>query len=78
MYLHCLQHLVVSELPHGVLAALHVERSLDYFVSISFKLWIEEESSVNCVFSLYVQFLGICMDLQRLSCQSVLGQRTGE
>lgn len=49
-YLHCLQHLIVRELGLGVLDALHAERSLDYFVSKPFKLWIKEES--RCVQSL--------------------------
>lgn len=46
-YLHCLQHLVVRELARGVLDALHAERSLDYFASIPFKLWIKEESRLQ-------------------------------
>lgn len=49
-YLHCLQHLVVRELGSGVPAALCTEHSLDYFVSIPFKLGIKEES--RCVRSL--------------------------
>lgn len=41
-YLHRLQHLLVRQLCLGSLHACCAERSLDYFVSIPFKLLIKK------------------------------------